>query len=225
MKIEPLPIRTTLRSEVGERLRQAILERETPPGSKLIESRVAQEFGVSRAPLREAISALVEEGLLISKPYAGYFVQTLTEQSLRDLYAMRKVMETFAFELVWPQRNALFRATLLQRHEALKVLIQRQEKLPAIKAELSLHGTAFEFCGNEILLNTWRILSGRLQLYWSLHQDIHGRKGAKIDGHDSFVDLACGNSWEDMRDDITEHVQRGLEHVILSLKTYQKNSA
>lgn len=225
MKIEPVTPRITLRTEVGERLRQAILEREIAPGSKLIESRIAQDFGVSRAPLREAISALVEEGLLISKPYAGYYVQSLSEQSLRDLYAMRKVMETFAFELLWPQRNELFFNTLKQRHEVLKATILRQEKLPAIKAELSLHATAFEFCGNEILLNTWRNLSGRLQLYWSLHQDIHGRKGARMDAHDSFVALACADSWDKMREDIAEHVQRGLEHVVLSVKAQQKVSA
>ena len=217
MDITPLIPRVTLRTEVGERLRKAIIERQLPPGSKLTESRLAQEFGVSRAPMREAISALVEEGLLVARPFAGYYVQSLNEQSLRDLYDMRRVLETFAFELVWPKRDEAFRAALHHRHEALL----QDDKLAAIKAELHLHGTAFEFCGNELLMSTWRSLSGRLQLYWSLHQDIHGRKGARLDAHESYVALACGEDWQAMRDDIAEHVHRGLEKVVESVKIHQ----
>ncbi|KQN56577.1 GntR family transcriptional regulator [Erwinia sp. E602] len=221
MDINPVTPRVTLRTEVGERLRQAIIERQLAPGSKLTESRLAQEFGVSRAPMREAISALVEEGLLVAKPYAGYYVQSLNEQSLRDLYDMRRVLETFAFELVWPKRDEAFRAALHQRHEALLQILLQDDKFAAIKAELHLHGTAFDFCGNELLVSTWRSLSGRLQLYWSLHQDIHGRKGARLDAHESYVALACGDDWQAMREDIAEHVYRGVEKVVESVKIHQ----
>jgi DNA-binding GntR family transcriptional regulator len=219
--ISPIPQRLTKRSEVGERLREAILSGFLKPGAKLVESQIAKDFGISRAPLREAISALVEEGLIINEPFGGYYVQALSESSLRDLYGMRRVLETFAFETLWPKRTQMFYEDLKARNESLKAYIMAGDKPGAIKAELSLHGAVFETCGNALLLNTWKSLSGQLQLYWSLHQESHGRSGAKLDAHEDYVSLACGDSFEKMKDEISDHVQRGLEKVVVLLKAHQ----
>ncbi|WP_315709386.1 GntR family transcriptional regulator [Brenneria uluponensis] len=218
--ISPIAQRPTKRSEVGERLREAILSGFLKPGVKLVESQIAKDFGISRAPLREAISALVEEGLIINEPFGGYYIQTLSEQSLRDLYGMRRVLETFAFETIWHKRTQMFCDDLLRRNEALKTCIRSGDKAKAIKAELSLHGAVFERCGNALLLNVWRGLSGQLQLYWSMHQESHGRAGAKLDAHEEYVALACGDDFELMRSEISEHVQRGLEKVVTSLEAH-----
>jgi DNA-binding GntR family transcriptional regulator len=214
----PVKPRTLLRDEVGERLRTAILEREFEPGSKLIESRAAQTLGVSRAPLREAICALVEEGLLIAKPFAGYYVQSLTTRGLDELYTMRRVLETFAFEHLWARRSQVFKDELDRRHDLLIDAIASGSKISAIRAELALHGTVFEYCDNELLMTMWRALSGRLQLYWAIHQDVHGRKGALTDAHEEYVALAKGSDLDAMRAEITDHVQRGLVNVQASLK-------
>lgn len=225
MGILPVKPRTLLRDEVGERLRTAILEREFEPGSKLVESRVAQMLGVSRAPLREAICALVEEGLLVAKPFAGYYVQSLTVRGLEELYAMRRVLETFAFESLWPRRTDAFKSALEKRKAALLDAITSGSKIAAIQTELELHGTVFEFCDNELLMTMWRGLSGRLQLYWALHQDVHGRKGARLDAHDDYVALAKGSDLDAMRAEIAEHVQRGLVNVLASLKDSKRKAA
>ncbi|ARD10051.1 MULTISPECIES: FCD domain-containing protein [Pseudomonas syringae group genomosp. 2] len=103
----------------------------------------------------------------------------------------------------------------------LRVCIMAGNKPAAIKAELSLHGAVFESCGNTLLLNTWKSLSGQLQLYWSVHQESHGRAGAKLDAHEDYVSLACGESFEKMADEIKDHGQRGLEKVVASLKAHQ----
>lgn len=220
--ISPISQRPTKKSEAGERLREAILSGLLRPGAKLVESQLAKDFGISRAPLREAISALVEEGLIINEPFGGYYVQSLSESGLRDLYGMRRVLETFAFETLWAKRTSAFHADLQRRNEVLKVYINAGDKPGAIKAELSLHGAVFEHCGNALLLNTWKSLSGQLQIYWSIHQETHGRSGAKLDAHEDYVSLAGGDSFELMKNEITDHVQRGLENVVASLNALQK---
>lgn len=217
---EPLEKRPTKRSEVGERLREAILNGYIKPGEKLVESRIARDFGISRAPLREAMSALAEEGLLFNEPFIGYFVIEVSEKSLSELYSMRRVLETFAFEEIWPLRDEFFFETLAERHTRLKACIVSEDKTASIKAELSLHATVFEQCGNALLLNVWRGLAGQLQLYWSLQQKSHGRSGAKIDAHEDYVMLASAGSLEQMRIEIAEHVQRGLEKTIMTLATH-----
>jgi len=221
----PVQQRTLLRDEVGERLRDAILTRELEPGSKLIESRVAQMLGVSRAPLREAICALVEEGLLVAKPFAGYYVQALTIRGVEELYTMRRVLETHAFEHVWPHRNARFRNALARRNAALSAVLKTGDQRAAIEAELKLHSTVFEFCDNELLMTMLRGLTGRLQMYWSFQQHVHGRKGALPDAHDDYVRLATGDDLDAMRAEITDHVARGLVNVIDVLKRAKLNVA
>jgi len=223
--ILPVKPRTLLRDEVGERLRTAILEREFEPGTKLVESRVAQMLGVSRAPLREAICALVEEGLLVAKPFAGYYVQSLTVRGLEELYSMRCVLETFAFESLWPRRTEAFRRELEKRKKVLLDAIASESKIEAIRTELELHGTVFEYCDNELLMTMWRGLSGRLQLYWALQQEVHGRKGARTDAHDDYVSLAQGDDLNALKAEISDHMQRGLTNVLASLKQAKAKAA
>ncbi|MFP8966144.1 GntR family transcriptional regulator [Pokkaliibacter sp. CJK22405] len=220
MNISPIAPRSTLRTEVGEKLRKAILDRELAPGSKIVESKLATLFGVSRAPLREAISALVEEGLIIHEPFSGYFVQSLTEQSLRDLYGIRRVLECFAFECIWDKRTPAYFYELERRSAVLTAAITSGDRLAAIEAELALHGTVYEYCGNELLLGMWRGLSGRLQLYWSLHQEVHGRKGAKLDGHDDYIAFSKADDINLIRQEVVEHVERGMEQVLQSVRTH-----
>jgi DNA-binding GntR family transcriptional regulator len=219
MSMEPVKQRTLLRDEVGERLRTSILEREFEPGAKLVESQIADRLGVSRAPLREAICALVEEGLLVAKPFSGYYVQQLTVRGLEELYTLRRVLETFAFEDIWNRRTQYFKDELDRRKHALTEAIESGSKIGAIQAELKLHGTVYEFCENELLLTMWRSLSGRLQLYWAVQQDVHGRRGALKDAHDDYVNLAKGNDLDAMRTEILNHVQRGLIKTLSNLRT------
>ena len=67
--IERVP-RATFREHIVERLRAAILDGDLPPGSPLVETALASRFSVSRAPLREALRQLIEQGLV--RPYAGH---------------------------------------------------------------------------------------------------------------------------------------------------------
>lgn len=165
MSFKRIDQRVTIRHKVQQTLREAILNGDLEPGSKLIESRLATEFGVSRAPVREAISALVEEGFVEAVPFDGYFVQSFTAQDLKDLYEMRKGLECLAFEIVWPKRNVAFFSELDRRNNILKEAIISENRPKAIKAELAVHATVYEYANNKLLLSAWKTLSGRLQVY------------------------------------------------------------
>lgn len=81
-----------LLSELG----RSILSGELPPGSKLTEADLARRYGVSRAPLREALLRLEERQLIERVPYSGTRVSTPTKRMLLELYQMRSVLEGFA---------------------------------------------------------------------------------------------------------------------------------
>ncbi len=72
-----------------ERLRDEHRQRHAEPGSQLSEVELANSFGVSRGPVREALQRLVQEGLLRSEPHRGVFVPVLTDEDVHDVYLAR----------------------------------------------------------------------------------------------------------------------------------------
>ena len=77
---------------VLQRLRNAILSGELGPGTKLIETDLAERFGTSRRPVRQAIRELMGEGLIVELPRRGTVVSTMTTRDLAEVYAIREAL-------------------------------------------------------------------------------------------------------------------------------------
>jgi len=201
--------KSTFRAHIVESLRESILNGDIPPGGQIVEANLAEQFGVSRGPLREAIRQLIEEGLLVTVPYTGTHVRELSVTDVHEIYSLRIALETFAFEQVWDRRGDAFFGKLKQRHAALTKCIDAGDDRGSILAELDLHGFVYEATGHQLLLHTWTSLRGRLQLYWAAHHRAHGMRGPRREGHDSYVNAACGNDLDEMRAEIRGHMMRG----------------
>jgi DNA-binding GntR family transcriptional regulator len=206
--LDPVP-KSTLRAHIAERLRAAILAGDIAPGAQITEIALSVRLNVSRGPLREALRQLVEEGLLVTVPYTGTHVATLSVEDVREIYSLRTALETFAFEQVWERRDDRFRRELRRRNEALLATIDAGDDRAAIGAELELHGLVFEASGHKLLQRAWEGLRGRLQLYWAAHHRAHGMRGPKRDSHDSYIKAAQGKSLDAMRAEIANHMRRG----------------
>jgi len=90
---------TPLRDVVCKTLRRAILAGKMPPGTRLLEVHLADEMGVSRTPIREAIRVLEQEGLVIMRPRRGAEVAKITVPQMRDVLELRTVLDVLAVEL------------------------------------------------------------------------------------------------------------------------------
>lgn len=209
--------KATFRAQIAQSLRAAILTGALPPGAAIVETQLAAQFKVSRAPLREALRELIEEGLLTAVPYTGTKVTELSVLDLREIQSMRITLERFAFELVWPRRDAAFRQELHRRHGALTRAIDLADEAACVSAELALHGWVYEFSGHRLLQRTWHGLQGRLQLYWSVHHRAHGNLGPKRDSHQSYLSAASGRRFETLSAEIEHHMQRGAAQTELLL--------
>jgi DNA-binding GntR family transcriptional regulator len=207
--ISRLP-RATYRNHIAEQLRAAILSGEIAPGEQVVETALAARFCVSRGPLREAISQLAEEGLLVAEPFKGARVVALSVEDMREIQSMRETLERFAFEQAWDRRDGAFRKEMMRRHAALTATIDAGDDHAAIRAELELHGLVYEASGHRLLLRAWANLRGRLQLYWAAHHRAHGIRGPLRDAHDDYVTAALGDDPDAMRAEIADHMRRGL---------------
>ncbi len=203
--------KATFRQHIAERLRAAILAGDLAPGTALVETTLAAQFAVSRGPLREALRQLIEEGLLVTVPYTGTHVISLSVDDVQEIYSIRIALERFAFEQAWGRRDDQFARELLRRNALLTDAIDAGDDCASIQAELDLHGLVYEASGHRMLQRSWHGLRGRLQLYWAAHHRAHATRGPRRDAHDSYVQAALGQQLSAMQGEISNHMGRGAE--------------
>lgn len=88
--------RVTLRDEVSDYLKKEILTGRLKAGERIVETKIAQELGVSQSPVREAIRELELMGLLESKPYVGSYAKKLSAKDINDAFKVRACLEVLA---------------------------------------------------------------------------------------------------------------------------------
>jgi len=106
--------------EVAERLRQRIFRRELEPGSWIDELRIAEEYGISRTPLREALKVLAAEGLVTMKVRRGAYVTEVSTSDLADVYHLLSLLESDAAGVVATRATDAELAELQELHAALE---------------------------------------------------------------------------------------------------------
>jgi DNA-binding GntR family transcriptional regulator len=132
-------------------LRGRILRGELAPGEQLRQEHLADQVGVSRIPLREALRALAVQGLLEHRPHQGYFVVKRTAAELEDLHWMQTVVERELMQtLAWPDQEVLDRLCDLNRE--MRRLAQREGWLPLVALNRHFHLTIFGLSPRRLVL-------------------------------------------------------------------------
>ncbi|MGB7241465.1 MAG: GntR family transcriptional regulator [Sulfitobacter sp.] len=154
----------TLRQRVYDKLRQAIIERRLPPGTKLVERDLCEQLGVSRPSLREALRHLESEALIEMVPHKGSVVATLTARDVREIYDIRASLEGLVCE-----RFAEFAAdehiALLQQSYADLGQAAKQDNVDGIlRAKTVFYQTLFEGSGCAISQNLLTSLNARIEV-------------------------------------------------------------
>jgi DNA-binding GntR family transcriptional regulator len=207
----------TRRAQVAETLRNAIFAGKFAPGTQLVEMKLAARLGVSRGSVREAILELVEQGLLVNKPYAGTFVACIDEKGLSELFSLRKILDRHVYTLLWPHRDQSFRRELTARNRAITEAMQTGQRTAAIKAEMHFHGYPYEFSGNGVLLDVWQQLAHRIQLCFTVSQAVvFGPAFTAENAH--YLAVALGDDLKKMHAEVDRHLDLGLEAVGQALK-------
>jgi DNA-binding GntR family transcriptional regulator len=135
--------------EVAELLRERIFSRELAPGSWIDELKLAQEYGISRTPLREALKVLATEGLVTMKVRRGAYVTEVSERDLTDVYHLLALLESDAAGVVATQASESQLRELQDLHRELEKAMGNRERFFEINE-------AFHMRLLEIANNRWR---------------------------------------------------------------------
>jgi DNA-binding GntR family transcriptional regulator len=127
-----------LYEEVAERLRQRIFQRELEPGSWIDELKIADELGISRTPLREALKVLAAEGLVTMKVRRGAYVTEVSEKDLIDVYHLLSLLEADAVAVVAQSGSDAALAELQALHDELEGATQDRDRFFEINERFHL---------------------------------------------------------------------------------------
>ncbi len=181
---------STLRTHIQRALRSQILSGKYRPGDRLNESHIAREFNTSRIPVREALSQLQEQGLVMNLERRGMFVIKLSETEVQQISSLRIVLEAEAMRLVRASMTPEIRAELTGIVEQMEAW----EGPLADAAELDrrFHAAIWKACGNPYLERMLDSLTISLFAHKTLEQVSHEIRRGRLSHHRALLDVMLG---------------------------------
>ena len=196
-----------LRDKIYELLKGWILGGKLKPGEKIIELSLAKQLNVSRAPLREALLALSQQGFITIKPHQGSFVTELSGQDIREIFEVREVLEIYAAKKarhkLTPANIALLKGALGE----LEAAARNRDVLQFAEADFNFHRALWSLAGNTHLEKLLIDISTRFFGYEQIRDhpsSSNFRFDEMVDEHRKMTQLVLEGS--------DQEIETGFEH-------------
>lgn len=219
--------RQTLKSRVLETLVDEIMNGVLLPGQKLSEYRLAQRFGVSRMPVREALIELNRRGMVRVVPQVGTFVTEMTAEEISHQFEVREALEVQAARLSAERATEADLQKLEAIIEAMGDAANDGSARRYVALDESFHATIFQSTSNPALIEHYKALMNSLHReYLSLVVSAtHGRMERSLLEHRQVLKGLRASNLDAAETAMREHVQRGkaeLEEAIEQRSTSSK---
>ncbi|MBS0465995.1 MAG: GntR family transcriptional regulator [Proteobacteria bacterium] len=200
---------SALYEQVAEELRQRIFRRELEPGSWIDELKIAEEFGISRTPLREALKVLAAEGLVTMKVRRGAYVTEMSDKDLHDVYHLLSLLESDAAGVVAARANPEQLRELEQLHADLASAVGERDRFFAINERI--HMRILEMADNR-----WRsqmVADLRKVMKLNRHNSLlkQGRIEDSLAEHQAILEALRAHDQNATVQAMREHFAQGLE--------------
>lgn len=160
-----------LRDQVRDELCARIADGRVAPGDRLYENAIAEELGVSRIPVREAIRMLQSEGLVSVQPRRGVLVRRLDRQAVRDLFDIREALDVLAARLAAERAGPEDLLALGEVIEAGRSALHSGDSVSIATANTGFHEEIYRLAGNELIPELLEPLMGRLRWHFSQNRE------------------------------------------------------
>lgn len=151
MRKKPIERHQTLREKILETIRESILKGSLKPGEKVAEPELAERFGISRTPIREAFRQLESEGYLTVIPRKGAVVTELSERDVSEFYAIKSILEGYAARLAARNLSPRDIEKLEQINLRLELLAKEGDVKSFYRVHNEFHDLFIRASGNEKL--------------------------------------------------------------------------
>ena len=184
---------STRAERLADEIADCVLSGEFAPGQRLDEAMLAERFGVSRTPVREALKQLKSSGLIDSRPRRGATVATATSAQLETLFGAMAEIEAACARLAAMSMTPIERRRLQNLHESMAALVRRGGRDDYAAANVAFHVCVYSGAHNEILADFARSLRRRLAPFRRAQFRAEGRLARSHAEHGKVVEaiLAC----------------------------------
>ncbi|MDY6876637.1 MAG: GntR family transcriptional regulator [Chloroflexota bacterium] len=163
----------SLREAALSAIRQAISGGKLKPGQRLVESDIAEQMGISRAPVREALRQLETEGLVVSESHRGTFVTKVSATDLWEIYTLRAAIEGLAVRLVTEQASEETQARLQQAVADMTQAAHEGDLSRLAALDMAFHETLCRASGHSRLLATWLSMTTQIRTFIDLTSTLY----------------------------------------------------
>ncbi len=208
---------SSLRGRVFSQLHNDILNGVYEPGDNLIETKLSEELGVSRTPIREALRQLELEGLVQSIPNKGVIVKGVSAQDTQDIYAIRMLIEglaaRWAAEKITPQELDELKEAL----ELEEFYTVRSDNSHLLQLDTRFHDIIYRACKSKPLMHTLSTFHQYVQKARKVSMSDSQRAMEVLNEHKAIMQAIAGKDADRAEKLATEHV-RNASNNLLRLK-------
>ena len=217
MKRKPIERHQTLREKILETIREAILRGALKPGEKVAEPELAERFGISRTPIREAFRQLESEGYLTVIPRKGAVVTALSERDVEEFYAIKSILEGYAARMAASNLSVKD----IDRLEAINDRLEQLARVGDVKTFFRVHNEFHELfiraAGNEKLLELIGQLLMKFNRLRMASLSLPGRMEISVNEHKKILEAFKSNDGEKANQLVSKTAAYGGQVLIQSM--------
>lgn len=193
-------------AEIHRALRDAIVSTELKPGTAVSEARLAERFGVSRTPVREALKRLAEEAFIVVVPQVGSFVAPIDLRAVSDNHFVRETLECRIVALAAQRARPADRTALRENLACQREAVAGGDPVAFFRADEAMHRLLARIAGHE---NAWQVIheaKGQLDRVRRLSLGDAGRSRKRLAEHRAIVARVLAGEDEGAADAMRSHL-------------------
>lgn len=210
----PVERQLTLRERIVDFIKDAVVSGRLKPGERVPEQEIAESFGISRTPIREAFRQLESEGFISVTPRKGAVVSPITDQDVREFYAIKSLLEGFA------AKTACVKLTQkdIKKLESLNSQMERcAEKVDVkgfFKLDNQFHDTFLRSCGNEKLCALVHQLVQQFERFRITALSLPGRMADSVRQHNEIIEAFKNSDMNLVESLVRANAERGRDVLV-----------
>jgi len=206
--------------EVAADIRRAITDGMIKPGERINETQIAKDMGISRSPVREALHMLKKEGVVVSIPYKGTFVNLLGQKDIEDMYIIRGLLEAYAIEKVIENKNEESLECLRKNVEDIEKDVEKKQLKELVSKDIEFHRNICNLSGNEKLIDIWEGFQTQIEVLINLEGSFYERFQLLAVEHRELLSLIMEEKTKQAQEKIKAHISQALDFLKENLKKY-----
>jgi DNA-binding GntR family transcriptional regulator len=183
----PVERHQTLRERIVDFVKEAIIKGRLKPGERVPEPELAERFGISRTPIREAFRQLESEGFLIITPRKGAVVSPITDKDVREFYTIKSLLEGFAAKSACQKLNDKEIKKMEELNEQMVKFAEKDEVKRFFELDNEFHHIFLNACGNDKLYTLVNNLVQQFERFRITSLSLPGRMKNSVKQHRGII--------------------------------------